>query len=83
MIWRVCPECDHTQNYEITNVPGRTAILMHTGNLHNHTSGCLLPGEDYGIENGDYRTYYSTNMLDAIYNFLHTIAMVYKDQMFN
>lgn len=42
--------------YEVTGVPGRTRILIHSGNvagdrdlgLHTHTLGCLLPGSRRG-----------------------------------
>lgn len=30
----------------ILNVPGFEGILIHPGNTHNHTSGCLLVGEN-------------------------------------
>jgi hypothetical protein len=35
---------DHPNTFQILNVPGRTAILIHSGNFHNDTSGCFLPG---------------------------------------
>jgi hypothetical protein len=34
----------HPDVFEVANVPGRSAILIHTGNLPEHTAGCLLPG---------------------------------------
>jgi len=35
--------------YEITNVPNRTHILIHTGNTVDHTRGCILPGSTFGV----------------------------------
>lgn len=29
---------------EVTNVTGRDAILIHKGNFHSDTHGCILPG---------------------------------------
>ncbi len=41
---------DRFQNvYKVKDVPGRTAILMHVGNTSEDTSGCILPGMQYGI----------------------------------
>lgn len=38
--------------WEIKDVPGRTAILMHAGNTIEDTSGCPLVGEKFGLING-------------------------------
>ncbi len=34
--------------FEVTNVPGRTHILFHKGNLDHHSHGCILVGEEFG-----------------------------------
>ncbi|SON52944.1 DUF5675 family protein [Vibrio tapetis] len=34
--------------YELQNVPGRTFILIHAGNYHKDTLGCLMPGKIWG-----------------------------------
>jgi hypothetical protein len=34
--------------YEIKRVPGRTNILLHAGNYHKDTLGCLMPGKNWG-----------------------------------
>ena len=39
--------------FEITNVPDRTAILIHSGNYNTHTEGCLLIGFDFKDINND------------------------------
>jgi len=33
--------------FEVTHVPGRTAILIHKGNLMEDTHGCIILGEQY------------------------------------
>ena len=38
--------------WEITNIPGHTAILIHNGNTINDTHDCVLVGDTYGIVNG-------------------------------
>lgn len=30
--------------WQLQNVPGRSAILIHAGNYHSNTEGCILPG---------------------------------------
>jgi hypothetical protein len=34
----------HGQTWEVTNVPGRSDILFHTGNFSSQTEGCIMPG---------------------------------------
>jgi hypothetical protein len=43
----------HPDVYEITNVPNRTAILIHTGNVEKDTQGCILIGNRIGALNGE------------------------------
>ncbi len=38
--------------WHLQDVPGRSGILIHSGNLVRHTLGCILPGMKFGtIEN--------------------------------
>lgn len=39
--------------YEVLNVPGRTAILIHVGNWTRNTLGCILPGFSPFITDGE------------------------------
>ncbi len=34
--------------FEISDVPNRTHILFHAGNVENHTKGCVLLGRNFG-----------------------------------
>lgn len=34
--------------FEVTNVPGHTNILFHTGNYNHDSEGCILLGRAYG-----------------------------------
>jgi len=36
------------ETFEVLEVPGRTHILFHSGNTHEHTQGCILVGEEFG-----------------------------------
>lgn len=38
--------------FEVTNVPGRSHILFHRGNLIEDTKGCILLGRNVGSING-------------------------------
>ncbi|MGY6663352.1 MAG: DUF5675 family protein [Glycocaulis sp.] len=35
----------HHRPIELADVPGRSAILIHPGNFHTDTLGCILPGQ--------------------------------------
>ena len=39
--------------FEVKHVPGRTYILFHSGNVSNHTAGCILLGEKFGKLRGN------------------------------
>ena len=41
------------KTFWIKNVPGRSAILIHAGNFHRHTLGCVLVGDDHKDVNDD------------------------------
>lgn len=36
------------ETFEVTDVPGRSAILIHRGNTEEHTEGCILLGMKVG-----------------------------------
>ncbi len=38
--------------YKVHKVPGRTNILIHTGNTVDDTKGCIIPCSSYGLLNG-------------------------------
>lgn len=42
----------HGNVFEVTNVPDRTAILIHQGNFVNDFEGCIGVGDAYGCING-------------------------------
>src|SRR3990172_491156 len=35
--------------FEVMGVPGRTAILIHSGNTEDDSMGCILVGESFGV----------------------------------
>ena len=34
--------------FEVTNVPGRSHVLIHPGNIDDHTEGCIIVGQYWG-----------------------------------
>lgn len=50
----------------IMGVPGRTGILMHTGNIPCQTKGCILPGLKFGTLGANRAVLKSRAALDAI-----------------
>ncbi|MBA7496230.1 hypothetical protein ES702_06829 [subsurface metagenome] len=38
--------------FEVMDVPGRTLIRFHKGKLVEDTHGCIIPGEEFGIIDG-------------------------------
>ena len=56
---RVSPIVQRTTNsayekgWEVTDVPGRTYIMIHPGNWANNTEGCILPGRRPAVINGE------------------------------
>ena len=52
--------------YELQQVPGRTKILLHSGNYHNHTLGCLMPGKGHGTKDGDVAVWRSKEAMNEI-----------------
>ena len=41
------------QTYEVMDVPGRSHILFHPGNVVSDTRGCILLGRGFGVLRGD------------------------------
>lgn len=37
--------------FEVTGVPGRSAILFHKGNIDDDSHGCILVGEEFAVWN--------------------------------
>ena len=35
--------------FEVMGVPGRTSILLHSGNTEDDSMGCILIGESFGV----------------------------------
>ena len=40
-------------HFKVWGVEGRSAILIHAGNIYKHTLGCILPGKLFQDINGD------------------------------
>lgn len=38
----------HGETYQVMDVPGRSNILIHSGNTEEDTQGCILVGKEFG-----------------------------------
>lgn len=47
--------------WEVTNVPHRSNVLIHAGNVVEHTAGCIIVGSSYGKLKGDWAVLNSGN----------------------
>ena len=57
----ICVKKDATeaipyQHISITNVPNRSGVAIHTGNLYSQSKGCILVGKNYADINKDGHT---------------------------
>ena len=52
--------------YHINNVPGRTNILIHSGNTDDDTAGCILLGMSFGSLNGKVAVLESRNAIKRL-----------------
>ncbi|HHF3043506.1 MULTISPECIES: DUF5675 family protein [Vibrio] len=65
--------------YELQNVPGRSFILIHAGNYHQDTLGCLMPGKTWGkVAKSHYYVGSSKLALKEIFLKLRTIKNHHK-----
>lgn len=58
----------HGGTFEVTNVPGRTHILFHAGNVVDHTEGCILLGQYFGKLKGNRAVLNSGNTFKQFLN---------------
>lgn len=52
--------------WEVKDVPNRSAILFHNGNLERHTQGCILVGGSWGFLEGQLAVLNSRNTLENL-----------------
>jgi len=56
--------------YAVFEVPDRTNILLHAGNIVTHTKGCILPGKKLGALGGMPAVLASRNTTRRLFNYL-------------
>ena len=55
----------YPNTWQITNVPGRSKVLIHAGNTVDHTEGCILLAQYFGKLKGDRAVLNSGNTFKA------------------
>ena len=62
--------------FEVTNVPGRVAVLIHAGNVVGETQGCIILGQHFGKLREDRAVLNSGATFQAFMNIMagHTVA---------
>ena len=66
----------HAGAIELANVPNRSAILIHPGNWHRDTLGCILPGKEKGFgADGAHAVFQSNDAYKEIYPGLLAAAL--------
>lgn len=70
--------------FKVTNVPGRSSVLIHAGNVVNHTKGCIILGQYFGklkdlraVLNSGKTFKCFMEMMDGVDKFHLTIREVY------
>jgi len=58
------------ETFKIMNIPGRTNVLFHPGNVAKHTEGCILLGQHFGKLKGNRAI---LNSGDTFKNFLRVM----------
>jgi hypothetical protein len=68
--------------YLIQNVPNRSAILFHNGNVEADTEGCLLVGNSAGMLNGEPAVMKSKEGFNALVTLIgqETFTLTIKDE---
>ncbi len=54
--------------YQVLGVPGRTKILIHSGNFFDDTVGCSLPGTSASFEDGNWQVANSVVARNRLFN---------------
>lgn len=60
----------HGECYEVQNVPGRSDILFHSGNIPDHSKGCIIVGKGYDNFGKTAGVVNSTTALERLIRFL-------------
>ena len=74
--WRESPKFGWC--YHVLDVPGRSHILFHAGNLVKHTLGCICPGARVGRIGGEPAVLDSRNTLHMFTNYMNEEPFLLK-----
>lgn len=69
----------YTEGWEVTNVPGRTYIMLHPANWPSELEGCIAPGQGFGMLDGRLAVTHSRKAFDQLMQFLKSRETWYLD----
>lgn len=56
------------ETFQVNNVPGRSHVLIHAGNIAEHTKGCIILGQYFGKLKGNRAVLNSGNTFRSFMN---------------
>ena len=77
VVWTIGVHPNHPEVYEVRNVPGRTAILIHSANVYEQLLGCIAPGKDVEVMDLDYEGQHINHL--GVTSSKDTLAALIKD----
>jgi hypothetical protein len=60
-------------HFMVTDVEGRDLVLIHWGNIDDHTEGCIIIAEEFGLLNGDWAVLSSKRAFDEFMRLMNGI----------
>jgi len=67
----------YPDTFEVTNIPGRSKVLFHAGNVAEHTQGCIILGQYFGKLREDRAVLNSGRTFNEFMTFMGAAAVLH------